>query len=333
MDYVQHRCSHDAHVHGQIMNRLKHYVALTKPGIIMGNLVSVAGGFLLGSRGHISASTFLAVMLGLALVIAGGCVLNNCIDRDIDALMQRTRNRPLVLKSVTLFEALVWGAVLSLCGFLTLLLFTNPLATAVAFAGLVIYAGLYSLGLKRTQHGTWVGSLAGAVPPLAGYCAASNQLDVAAAILFAMYVVWQFPHAYAIAVLHLQDYARASIPVLPLVRGVARVKHETPVYVAAFTGCALLLFLTHNTGWGYLVVLLCLGAAWIRSTWLNRNSADDRRWAKKSFVYSILMIMALSFMMSVDFVAPQTGFQGVAADSNGSLWRASKAALNGPTGI
>lgn len=155
------------------MNRLKHYVALTKPGIIMGNLVSVAGGFLLGSRGHISASTFLAVMLGLALVIAGGCVLNNCIDRDIDALMQRTRNRPLVLKSVTLLEALVWGALLSLCGFLTLILFTNPLATVVAFAGFVIYAGLYSLGLKRTQHGTWVGSLAGAVPPLAGYCAAT----------------------------------------------------------------------------------------------------------------------------------------------------------------
>ena len=282
------------------MDTLRDYVSLTKPGIILGNLISVVGGFLLGSHGQVNGSVFAATLLGVALVIGGGCTFNNCIDRDIDALMRRTRNRPLVQKRVSLAEALALGLLLSLCGFALLALFTPPLVSLITAAGFIVYVGLYSLGLKRTRHGTWVGSLSGAVPPLAGYCAASAHLDMAALILFAMYAVWQFPHAYAIAVLHLQDYARAAIPVLPVVQGVARIKRHMPAYVALFTASGLLLFLTHNAGWGYLAVLLGLGFAWMRSAWINRRGGDDRRWAKTSFLYSVVMIMALSLMMSVD---------------------------------
>jgi protoheme IX farnesyltransferase len=282
------------------MDTLRDYLSLTKPGIILGNLISVVGGFLLGSHGQVNGGVFAATLLGVALVIGGGCTFNNCIDRDIDALMRRTRNRPLVQKRVSLAEALALGLLLTLCGFALLALFTPPLVTLITAAGFIVYVGLYSLGLKRTRHGTWVGSLSGAVPPLAGYCAASGRLDMAALILFAMYAVWQFPHAYAIAVLHLQDYARAAIPVLPVVQGVARIKRNMPAYVALFTASGLLLFLTHNAGWGYLVVLLGLGFAWMRSAWINRRGGDDRRWAKTSFLYSVVMIMALSLMMSVD---------------------------------
>ncbi len=282
------------------MDTLRDYLSLTKPGIILGNLISVVGGFLLGSHGQVNGTVFAATLLGVALVIGGGCTFNNCIDRDIDALMRRTRNRPLVQKRVSLAEALALGLLLTLCGFALLALFTPPLVALITAAGFIVYVGLYSLGLKRTRHGTWVGSLSGAVPPLAGYCAASGRFDMAALILFAMYAVWQFPHAYAIAVLHLQDYARAAIPVLPVVQGVARIKRNMPAYVALFTASGLLLFLTHNAGWGYLVVLLGLGFAWMRSAWINRRGDDDRRWAKTSFLYSVVMIMALSLMMSVD---------------------------------
>ncbi len=282
------------------MDTLRDYLSLTKPGIILGNLISVVGGFLLGSHGQVNGGVFAATLLGVALVIGGGCTFNNCIDRDIDALMRRTRNRPLVQKRVSLAEALALGLLLTLCGFALLALFTPPLVALITAAGFIVYVGLYSLGLKRTRHGTWVGSLSGAVPPLAGYCAASGRFDMAALILFAMYAVWQFPHAYAIAVLHLQDYARAAIPVLPVVQGVARIKRNMPAYVALFTASGLLLFLTHNAGWGYLVVLLGLGFAWMRSAWINRRGDDDRRWAKTSFLYSVVMIMALSLMMSVD---------------------------------
>ncbi len=281
---------------------LRDYLALTKPGIIFGNLVSVAGGLFLGSRGQPSAEILLASITGIALVIGGGCTLNNFIDQDIDALMLRTRNRPLVQHRIPAFHALIFGHVLAICGLSLLALYTNLLATLVTLAGLLVYVVLYSLWLKRSPHGTWVGSLSGAVPPLAGYSAASGQLDAAGLILFAIYALWQLPHAYAIAILYLQDYARASIPVLPVVRGVAWVKRHMPVYVAIFTLCALLLFFTHNTGTAYLAVILILGSAWTGSTWRDRISTDDRRWAKKSFAYSIVMIMAVSLMMAVDFM-------------------------------
>ncbi|HKB59181.1 MAG TPA: heme o synthase [Gallionellaceae bacterium] len=278
------------------------YLGLTKPGIIFGNLIAVAGGLFLGSRGDLSAQTFLASLTGIALVIGGGCALNNFIDRDIDALMLRTRNRSLVKKRVPPSHALILGFLLSICGLSLLALYTNMQTTLVTFVGLLVYVVLYSLWLKRSPHGTWVGSIAGAAPPVAGYCAASGHLDLAALVLFAMYALWQLPHAYAIAILHVQDYARAAIPVLPVVRGVARVKRHMPLYVAVFTLCALLLFFTHNTGLRYLAVMLLLGVAWIRSTWRDRKCADDRRWARKSFGYSILAVMAMSLMMSVDFI-------------------------------
>lgn len=284
------------------MGTFRDYLGLTKPGIIFGNLVSVAGGLFLGSRGQPNWLTFAATVAGITLVIGGACALNNFIDQDIDALMLRTRNRPLVQGRIPAAHALILGLLLAIFGLSLLALFTNMLATLITFAGFLVYVVLYSMWLKRSPHGTWVGSLSGAVPPLAGYCAASGQLDTAGLILFAIYAFWQFPHAYAIAILHLQDYARASIPVLPVVRGVARVKRDMPVYVAVFTLCALLLFFTHNTGISYLAVMLFLGLAWIRSTWRDRKCADDRRWAKKSFGYSIVMVMAMSLMMSVDFI-------------------------------
>ncbi len=300
------------------MSALRDYGSLTKPGIIMGNLVSVVGGFLLGSHGQVNGAVFVATLLGVALVIGGGCTFNNCIDRDIDALMWRTRNRPLVQKRVSLGGALTLGTLLALGGFALLALFTPPIVGLITAAGFIVYVGFYSLGLKRTRHGTWVGSLSGAVPPLAGYCAASPHLDMAALILFAMYAVWQFPHAYAIAVLHLQDYARAAIPVLPVVQGVARVKRYMPAYVALFTASGLLLFLTHNAGWGYLAVLLGVGFAWMRSSWNSRHGEDDRRWAKTSFVYSVVMIMALSLMMSVDHSLAQVA--GMSQRIAAGLW-------------
>lgn len=283
------------------MATFRDYLSLAKPGIILGNLISAAGGFFLGSRGQISVGAFLATLAGMALVIGGGCALNNYIDRDIDALMTRTRNRPLPMKRIPAVFAVILGLLLALCGLSVLALHANALAVGIAFSGFIVYVVLYSLWLKRTRHGTWMGSLAGAVPPLVGYCAASGRLDIAGLILFLIYAAWQFPHAYAIAILHLQDYATASIPVLPVVQGVGRVKRNMPAYVAAFTLCSLLLFFTHNTGWGYFAVLLFLGLAWMRAAWRGRKG-DDRLWARKSFAYSILMVMALSLMMSVDFV-------------------------------
>ncbi len=285
------------------MSRFRDYLSLAKPGIIFGNLVSVSGGLFLGSQGYPDLRVIVATLLGVALAIAGGCTLNNLIDKDIDALMLRTQKRPLPNGRVRDLDALLLGLLLASSGLFLLWRYANPLASLVTLFGFAVYVLLYSLWLKRTTHGTWVGSLSGAVPPLAGYCAASGRLDAAGLILFASFALWQLPHAYAIAVLHLNDYARASIPVLPLVRGVSRIKRDMPLYVAAFTLCAILLSIARYTGWSYLAVTLLLGAAWMRSAWRSRNG-DDRVWARQSFAWSIAMVMALSLMMSVDYVHP-----------------------------
>lgn len=281
------------------MNRFRDFLSLTKPGIIFGNLVSAAGGLFLGGKGHADPAILSATLLGIALSIGGGCSLNNLIDRDIDALMQRTKNRPLPQGRIPDLQALLFGLGLSCAGIFVLLVYASPLAAWVTFGGLFVYVVLYSLMSKRTKYGTWVGSLSGAVPPLAGYCAASGRLDAPGLILFATFALWQLPHAYAIAVLHIKDYEKASIPVLALVRGVDGIKRNMPFYVGAFTLCALLLFFASATGWAYLAVTLLLGASWIRAA-LRARRGDDRSWAKQSFAWSIAAVMALSLMMSLD---------------------------------
>lgn len=285
---------------------LKDYLALTKPGIILGNMISAAGGFFLGSRGYPDFQLLAATLCGIAFIIGGACALNNGIDRDIDALMQRTRNRPLVKKRIPLIHAYILGWTLASFGLFLLFYYTNLLTVAITGIGFAVYVGFYSLWLKRSRYGTWVGSISGAVPPLAAYCAASQQLDTAGIILFATYVLWQLPHAYAIAVLHREDYLRASIPVLPVVRGIAWTKRALPVYIGLFTLCALLLFFTHNTGVIYFAVVLFLGVDWMRSTWRDRADTDNRRWARKSIGYSIAMVVALSLTMSMDFAIPKS---------------------------
>ena len=280
----------------------KDYLSITKPGIVLGNLVSVAGGFFLASRGRIDWLLLLATGLGIALVVGSGCVFNNCIDRDIDCKMRRTRNRALVRGRVSLGSALAIGLGLGLVGSLLLYALTNLLTVAVVLSGFGIYVGVYSLYMKRhSRYGTLVGSLAGAVPPLAGYCAVTNHFDLGAVMLLLMFSLWQLPHAYAIAILHLQDYKAAEIPVLPVAKGVPFAKKHMAGYVAAFILASLLPTLGRYTGLGYLAVALALGGYWLYVAWDGRNAVDDRLWARKLFLFSIVMIMALSLMMSVDF--------------------------------
>jgi protoheme IX farnesyltransferase len=281
---------------------LKRYLSLAKPGIIFGNLISAAGGFFLGSRGHVDIAQLFATLTGLALVIGGGCTLNNCIDRDIDSIMKRTQARPLVTKAVSVRRALIFGLILALAGLVLLQLVTNVLTAMIATFGFIIYVFAYSLWLKRSPHGTWVGGLSGAVPPLAAYCAASNQFDWAALVIYVMYVLWQFPHAYAIGILHLEDYILVSMPILPVVRGVKRVRQQAPYEIAAFLICASLLFFLGQVGWIYLLTLIAIGFLWIKSALRSSANVDDRLWARQSFAYSILMVVGLSFTMAFDWV-------------------------------
>ncbi len=199
----------------------KQYLQVTKPGIIFGNLISVIGGFLLASKGSIDYPLFIYTLVGVSLVVASGCVFNNYIDRDIDRKMERTKNRVLVKGLISPAVSLVYATLLGIAGFMLLWFGANPLACWLGVMGFVVYVGVYSLYMKRhSVYGTLIGSLSGAAPPVIGYCAVTGEFDSGAAILLAIFSLWQMPHSYAIAIFRFKDYQAANIPVLPVVKGI-----------------------------------------------------------------------------------------------------------------
>ena len=281
----------------------KRYLQVTKPGIIMGNLISVAGGFFLASRGEIDWILMLATVVGLSLVVASGCAINNYIDRDIDAKMQRTRNRVTVNGEMSGKAAFFHGIVLGVIGFALLSYFTNWVAVAFAAFGYVVYVGLYTMYFKRKSvYGTFVGSLSGAVPPVVGYCAAAGQFDAGAAILLTMFCIWQMPHSYAIAIFRYKDYEAAGIPVLPVSQGIAKAKRHIILHIAAFAVVAALLPLTGYVGIGFMVVALATSLWWLAMALRGyRPGIDVNGWARQVFFFSIITVTALSVTMALDF--------------------------------
>jgi len=284
---------------------IKKYLLVTKPVIILGNLITTAGGFFLASKGHIEISLLLPTTIGISLVVASACVINNCVDRNMDRKMVRTRNRVLAQGRMSPKVAVFYGALLGIAGTALIWAAANILALVIVLSGFVVYVGVYSLYLKRNSlYSTLIGSLAGAAPPLAGYCAVSNRLDMGAAILLTIFCLWQIPHSYAIAIFRLDDYAAAAIPVLPVKQGMVAAKKHIVFYVLAFMGATLLLTLGGYTGYSYLAVAAALGLSWLYMAWSGYKTRDDRLWAKKLFVFSIVSIILLSVMMSIDFTAP-----------------------------
>lgn len=281
---------------------IKQYLLVTKPGIIFGNLVSVIGGFFLASKGSLDLPLFLATITGVSLVIASGCAFNNYIDQDIDRMMERTKNRVLVQGLISPKVTLIYASVLGLIGVVLLDLVANRLAALLAVMGFVVYVGLYSLWLKRKSvYGTLIGSLSGAAPPVIGYCAVSNQFDMAALILLLIFSLWQMPHSYAIAIFRFKDYQSASIPVLPVKYGISVTKNHIFRYILAFAVATLMLTLSGYAGYSYFVVAALISAGWLAMAQAGFKTTNDQMWAKKLFIFSIVAITTLSVMMSVDF--------------------------------
>jgi protoheme IX farnesyltransferase len=281
---------------------IKQYLLVTKPGIIFGNLVSVIGGFFLASKGSLDLPLFLATITGVSLVIASGCAFNNYIDQDIDRIMERTKNRVLVQGLISPKVTLIYASVLGLVGVALLDIVANRLAALLAVMGFVVYVGLYSLWLKRKSvYGTLIGSLSGAAPPVIGYCAVSNQFDIAALILLLIFSLWQMPHSYAIAIFRFKDYQSASIPVLPVKYGISVTKNHIFRYILAFAVATLMLTLSGYAGYSYFVVAALISADWLAMAQAGFKTTDDRVWAKKLFIFSIVAITMLSVMMSIDF--------------------------------
>jgi protoheme IX farnesyltransferase len=278
---------------------LKAYYHLTKPGIIYGNDLAAAAGFLLASGRHINGWLLILTLLGISLVIGSGCVFNNFLDRAIDRKMDRTKKRALVQGTISTRAAIFYGISLALAGFIVLGFFTNLVTVLIGVVGIVDYVVLYGYVKRRSSYGTLVGSISGAVPPLAGYTAVTGRIDMAGALLFLILVFWQMPHFYAIAMYRLKDYARAGLPVLPLARGLRTTKLHIIGYVLWFIVAASLLWADGYTGITYLVGMVILGFWWL---WLGlrgfRSKVDDTRWARGMFLRSLIVLCVFCVLVA-----------------------------------
>lgn len=273
----------------------KSYFLLTKPGIIFGNSVTALGGFLLASRGRLDILVLLATLIGLGMIVGSGCVLNNYIDRSADGKMKRTKKRPLVKGEITPYQALAYAMILGMLGTGLLAFYVNPLSAFIALCGFVIYVLFYSFLKYRSWHATLVGSLAGAVPPAVGYCAVSNRVDGGALIIFMIVAMWQMPHFFAISIYRIKEYAAASIPVLPIARGIGLTKAYMLFYILGFMLSCYLLTLFNYTNSGFMLISGILGSVWLWVCIQGFRSKTESAWARKMFVLSLVIVMAICF--------------------------------------
>ncbi len=281
----------------------RNYYILTKPGIVYSNAMTAAAGFLLAADGNISFKTLVALLAGTSFVIAAACICNNYLDRDIDKKMSRTKKRALASRIIPARNAFVLAGALLALGFWSLS-YVNRLVMLLGAAAFVSYVFIYTFSKRHTVHGTLLGTLPGAASLVAGYSALSGKLDGGSLILFLIMVAWQMPHFYAIAIRRLDDYKAAKIPVMPAVKGIRATKFQMIFYVILFGVATTLLSVLGYAGASFLVVMLLLSLYWLWLGLKGFNGADNRKWAGKMFGFSLVLLLALSLMLSVNSLLP-----------------------------
>jgi protoheme IX farnesyltransferase len=288
-------------------NSLRTYYQLTKTGVLYGNVLTAVAGFLLAAAyfDTLPLVLFVATIIGMTLVIASACVLNNVLDQDIDRIMERTKNRGVASGQVSPANAAIFSGVLWLIGMAVLRIFTNWLVVAIGLFGFVVYVWLYgALSKRRSIHGTLVGSISGAMPILAGYVAVADRIDAAAVLLFLMLFFWQFPEFYSIAIYRRKEYAAAGVPVMSVVKGVRNTKLQILVYTVLFVVSTLLLTPFGYTGWIYFAVMTVLGLYWLKLAVDGQRAKDSDAWARRMFHWSLIILLALCLMLAVGNLLP-----------------------------
>jgi protoheme IX farnesyltransferase len=276
------------------------FLELTKPRITLLVVLTALVGFVMGSRGGVSPGGLLAVVVGVGLVASGASALNMLLERDTDALMRRTRERPLPASRLQPPEALAFGTLLTGLGLLALYWLCGPTATGVAFATWASYLFAYTPLKRRTSLSTLVGAVPGALPPVIGWAAARGSVDAAAFVLFAILFFWQVPHFLAIAWIYREDYARGGLPMLPVLdpeghlTGRQAVSHSLALLFASLAPAA-----AGMAGPFYLVGAALLGMG---LTAVALVAALDRTTlaARRLFLGSIVYLPLLSALLLLD---------------------------------
>ena len=283
------------------VDRVRAYVALTKPRIIELLLVTTVPTMVLASGGLPSPWLLAAVVTGGTLAAGGANAINMFVDRDIDDVMRRTRTRPLPRHLVPASHALVLGVGLTVVAFTWLTVTVNLLSALLAMSATAFYVFVYTLWLKRsTPQNIVIGGAAGCVPVLVAWAAVTGEVELPAIVLFAIVFTWTPPHFWALALRYRGDYAAARVPMLPVVRGEAETARQIVVYTAILVVVSLVLLPVAGMGWLYLASALTLGALFLfRAVRLQADGADGRA-AIGLFRYSITYLTLLFAAVAAD---------------------------------
>ncbi|MBK6862855.1 MAG: protoheme IX farnesyltransferase [Ideonella sp.] len=284
--------------------RLQRYLRLAKPRVVSLIVFCAMTGMFLATPGMVPLSTLLAATLGIALVAGAAAGVNCLIEREIDAIMARTRRRPLPRGEVNVLETFALSGVTGGVGLALLHAFVNPLTMWLTLATFIGYAVIYTVILKPlTPQNIVIGGASGAMPPVLGWAAVTGETPEQAWLLFLIIFVWTPPHFWSLALYRAKEYADVNLPMLPVVHGREYTQRSIFAYTLGLAVVTLMPFAIGMSGWFYLVAAALLNARFIAHAWGLWRRYSDRA-AQKAFRFSILYLSLLFAALLVDHYLP-----------------------------
>ena len=281
------------------MSTISDLISLTKPRLSATVIFTAAGGWWLAPVDSHWTIGFFAV-LGTTLTVWAANTMNNYLERESDLFMERTKNRPLPNQRMSPNIALIFGLVLTGISLPMLVELTNPLTGLLAGIALISYVLVYT-PLKRTSStNTLVGAFPGALPPLMGWTAATNSIDIGGLLLFSVMMIWQIPHFLAIAIYRREEYAKAGLVMLPEVKGLQFTRAQMLFYTFILLPIPLLLFVANTTSWATLVLGSGLSVYWFGQAIDGYRNKREDKWARKFFGTSLIYLMGMFGAMLID---------------------------------
>jgi protoheme IX farnesyltransferase len=279
---------------------MRAFCALTKPRVVSLIVFTAVIGMFLATPGMVPVQILLAATLGIASVAGAAAAVNCLVEQKIDAVMQRTRARPLPRGELSSLQTLLFAGMLGGLGLWLLVHFVNPLTMWLTLATFVGYAIVYTVILKpMTPQNIVIGGASGAMPPVLGWAAVTGEVTTEAMLLFLIIFAWTPPHFWALALYRTEDYARAGVPMLPVTHGKEYTRLQVLLYTIILFAVSLLPFAVRMSGWLYLAAALALGAVYLGYA-VRLYAAYSDRLARRCFRYSIVYLAALFAALLVD---------------------------------
>ncbi|OGT58562.1 MAG: protoheme IX farnesyltransferase [Gammaproteobacteria bacterium RIFCSPHIGHO2_12_FULL_43_28] len=284
-----------------MLNSYRNYLTLCKPRVVLLMLLTMWAGMYLSTDSPISLALWIAATVGIAFMSGSAATLNHIIDHRVDAMMARTKNRPLPTGKIPIKNAAIFATILGITGFVVLYVGANPLTAVLTFLAAIGYAAVYSIYLKRaTSQNIVIGGLSGAMPPLLGWTAVTGHLDPQSWLLVLIVFTWTPAHFWALCLHRFNEYKQASIPMLPVTHGISFTKLNIVLYSLLTIACSLLPYAIGMSGQLYLITVLLLDAGLITYALKLQFSTTDNLMALKTFQYSLVYLTGLFSVILLD---------------------------------